>query len=471
MTDPEEFRKYAHEMVDWIADYYRDIEQYPVKSQVAPGDIYRSLPDTPPDEGESFADIFKDFENIIMKGITHWQHPSFHAYFNANTSFPSILGEMLTAALGAQCMIWETSPAAAELEEKVMEWLKMAMGLPAEWSGVIQDTASTSSLCALLSARERASGFQINKEGFKGQQTMTCYCSTEAHSSIEKAARIAGFGSSHLRLIEVDENLAMVPARLEDMIRTDLDNGFKPVCIIGAAGTTGTLAVDPLPELGSIAEQYGCWFHVDAAYLGNVGILPEKRVLLKGLEMADSYVFNPHKWMFTNFDLSAYFVKNRDTLIRTFELTPEYLKTKSDNRVNNYKDWGIQLGRRFRALKLWFVIRSFGLGGIREKFRSYIRLADYFKNWLVEDDRFEIVAPAELNVICFRYNPGNMDERQLDEVNARILQNINNSGKAYITHTKIREVYVIRFVVGQTNVCQRHMDAFIELLSQTVDRI
>ncbi len=469
MTDPEEFRKHAYHLVDWITDYYKEIEKYPVKSQVIPGEIYDALPDAPPESGESFECIFKDFETIIMKGITHWQHPGFHAYFNANTSFPSILGEILTAALGAQCMVWDTSPAAAELEEKVMSWLKSAMDLPPEWSGVIQDTASTATLCALLSARERASGFRINQDGFSEQPVMTCYCSTEAHSSVEKAARIAGFGSKQLRLIQVDENMAMLPGKLEDCIRTDLGKGLKPTCVVAAAGTTGTLAVDPLRAVGSIAKEYGLWFHVDAAYLGSVGLLPEKRTLLDGIELADSYVFNPHKWMFTNFDLSAYFVKDRDALIRTFELTPEYLKTKANKRVNNYKDWGVQLGRRFRALKLWFVIRAFGLEGIREKFREHIRLSDYTKCWLEGHGGFEIMAPVELNVICFRYNPGNMDIDRLNQVNAEILQKINATGKAYITHTKIRGMYVIRFVVGQTNVLQQHIDAFIELLAQTVN--
>jgi aromatic-L-amino-acid decarboxylase len=468
MTDPEEFRRHAHRLVDWMADYYKHIERFSVKSNVQPGEIFGAIPDSPPASPEAFDDIFRDFEQLVLPGITHWQHPGFHAYFNANTSFPSILGEMLTATLGAQCMLWETSPAATELEEKIMEWLKEAFGLPSHWSGVIQDTASTATLCALLSARERITNFQSNALGIAADAKLTGYCSSEAHASVIKGAKIAGYGDRNVRRIDVDHGLAMDAKLLEETVQRDLDNGFTPAFIVAAAGTTGTLALDPLKEAGEIARKYGIWYHVDAAYLGNAGILPEYRHALEGIEAADSYVFNPHKWLFTNFDLSAYFVKDRETLIRTFELTPEYLKTGHGQQVNNYKDWGIQLGRRFRALKLWFVLRSFGLNGIREKFREHIRLAKYFHDWLERHADFELMAPRTLNVVCFRYNPGGLPETVLDETNSDILHRINATGKAYITHTKVKNRYTIRFVVGQSSVELKHIQSFIQLLEEIV---
>ncbi len=472
MNDIEEFRKEAHRVVDWMADYFRNIEKYPVKSKVKPGEVYRQLPLSPPEDGESFPEIMDDFNRIIMPGITHWQHPSFHAYFNANTSFPSILGEMLTATLGAQCMIWDTSPAAAELEELVMNWLKQMMGLPPEWHGVIQDTASTSTLVALLTARERHTGFGINKRGFSGQGNMMVYCSREAHSSIEKAVKIAGFGSENLRKIEVDDAFAMIPEKLEEQILNDLKAGLTPLCVVAAAGTTSTLAMDPLRPIGEICQKHNLWYHIDAAYAGNTALLPEKRPLLDGLELADSYVFNPHKWMLTNFDLSAYFVRDKEALISTFEILPEYLKTRSASRTNNYRDWGIQLGRRFRALKLWFVIRSYGVNGIREMFRKHIALAEYFKDYLEKDGRFEVLAPVEFNLVCFRYLPANVsDEDGINRFNAKILEAVNDTGNAYVTHTKLNGKYTIRFVAGQTRIEKEHVDKFIGLLRDVIEQV
>lgn len=472
MKDIEEFREHAHHIVDWMVDYFKEIEKYPVKSKVKPGEVLNLLPPAPPEKGEDFKAIMDDFDSIIMPGVTHWQHPSFHAYFNANTSFPSILGEMLTAALGAQCMIWDTSPAATELEELVMNWLKQMMCLPAEWHGVIQDTASTSTLVSLLTAREKFTSFHINREGFTGQNRMVVYCSQEAHASIEKAVRIAGFGSDYLRKIEVDDAFAMIPEKLEQQILNDLNAGFTPLSVIAAAGTTSTLAMDPLRPIGKICRKYGLWYHIDAAYAGNTALLPEKRPLFDGLELADSYVFNPHKWMFTNFDLSAYFVRDKEALISTFEILPEYLKTRSANQTNNYRDWGIQLGRRFRALKLWFVIRSYGVKGIREAFRKHIALTEYFKDHLEKDGRFEILAPVEFNLVCFRYLPGNIsDENGINRFNAKILEAINDTGEAYVTHTRLNGKYTIRFVAGQTRVKKEHVDKFIGLLNEVIGQV
>ena len=472
MTDPEEFRKHAHQLVDWISDYYENIESYPVKSMVQPREVFRELPDNPPEQAEPFDWIFKDFEAHIMKGITHWQHPGFFAYFNANTSFPSLLGEMLTSALAAQCMIWDTSPAAAELEEKTMEWLKKMHALPKGWHGVIQDTASSATLCALLTAREKATDFTVNKKGLFNQEIFRVYCSEQAHSSVEKAAKIAGFGRENLVKIPVDSKYAMRVDQLENSIESDIALGLKPLSVVGACGTTSSLAFDPLRAIGEVCKNHGLWFHVDAAMAGSAAILPEKRWILDGVELADSYVFNPHKWMFVNFDCSAYFVKDKEALIRTFEILPEYLKTKNTAETNNYRDWGIPLGRRFRALKLWFVIRSFGLEGIREKFRKHIALSLYFESKLSANGNFEILAPTDLNLVCFRVRPNNIvDEEKLDALNATILENLNHSGKVYLTHTRLNGRYTLRASIGQTNVEKRHVDMLFSLLLDEIDKI
>lgn len=466
----EEFRKNGYKLIDWIADYYENIEQLPVKSQVKPGEIFDSLPRDAPDVKDDFDDILGDFDAKIMKGITHWQNPSFFAYFNANTSFPSILGELLTSAIGAQCMIWDTSPAAAELEEKVCNWVKKACGLPESWEGVIQDTASTATLCALLMARERHSNYMINKYGFHAGSKYIIYCSSEAHSSVEKGMKIAGFGSDQIRKIEVDETFAMIPAKLNRQIISDLEKGLNPLCVVSAVGTTGSHAIDPVRAISEVCKMYDLYHHVDAAHAGNAAILPEHQGLIDGLELADSYVFNPHKWMFTNFDCSLFYAKEKEVLVKTFEILPEYLKTDSPaSQVNDYRDWGIQLGRRFRALKLWFVLRSYGLEGIRSKFREHIGLAKYFEQQLEQDGRFELLAPVPLNLVCFRYTPEGEDSlERLNELNKNLEQKINDSGKAYITHTKLDEKYTLRVCIGQTNVEKRHVDGLLGLLKEHV---
>ncbi len=451
-------------MVDWIADYYKNIEAYPVKSQVEPGHIFNALPEHAPDEPENFKTVFQDFQQLILPGITHWQSPSFFAYFNANTSFPSIVGEMLTAALGTQCMIWETSPAAAELEEKMALWLQQMLHLPAHWHGVIQDGASTASLCAILTARERHSDFTINRQGCKGMHTHRWYASEQAHASIEKALKIAGVGSDNLVKIPVDDDYAMLPDMLEMAIAHDLAAGLAPVGVVAAIGTTGTLAIDPLQEIAKITQKYALWLHVDAALAGNAAILPECRHWFAGLQHADSFVFNPHKWLFTNFDLSMYYVRDRDSLIRTFSILPEYLKTERDAQVNNYRDWGIQLGRRFRALKLWFVIRHYGVRGLQAKLRQHIALASRFARQLTQHEAFELLAPVHANLVCFRYAPAGKTAEQLNDLNKRLLKAINKSGQAYISATTLRGVYTLRASIGQTHVEQRHIDDLLALL-------
>jgi aromatic-L-amino-acid decarboxylase len=464
----EQFRLHAHDLVDWMADYLANVRDYPVKSQVEPRQIADALPEHPPTSSEPFAAIFADFEKIIMPGMTHWQHPSFFGYFPANSSAPSVLAEMLTATLGAQCMVWQTSPAAAELEERVMQWLGEMIGLPPTFTGVIQDTASTATLCSILTAREKFSDFGINERGFGDNNKFTLYCSTETHSSIEKAVKIAGFGRRQLRKIQVDDNFALDPVSLERAIVRDIAAGFRPLCVISTLGTTGSLAIDPIRPIGEICRRYNIWLHVDAAMAGTALVLPEFRWMSDGLELADTFVFNPHKWMLTNFDCSAYFVKDKEALVRTFEILPEYLKTPEGSRVNNYRDWGIPLGRRFRALKLWFVIRTYGVAGIQSILRNHIRMAQSLAAQIRITPDFELLAPTPVNLICFRLHPRNIDNpATLNQLNERLESTLNASGKLFLTHTKLRDAYALRLVIGQTQVTQADVDAAWALIQET----
>jgi aromatic-L-amino-acid decarboxylase len=450
----DEFRRFGHEIVDWIADYFQNVGNYPVLSPLGPGDVKKELPAEPPEAPETMEAVLKDFETVIMPGITHWQHPGWFAYFPANNSPASVLAEMLTAGLGVQGMIWRTSPAAAELEEVVMGWLGDMIGLPGDWAGVIQDTASTATLCALLTAREKATGFESNS--FGPTRNLTVYASEEAHSSVEKGVKIAGFGKMNLRGIPTDDKLAMVPAELEAAVVRDKGAGLVPACVVATVGTTSSGAVDPLPAIGEVCRRHGLHLHVDAAYAGTAALLPEKRWILDGVGSADSLVFNPHKWMLTNFDCSAYFVKDPAALVRTFEVHPEYLKTGVDAEVKNYRDWGIQLGRRFRALKLWFVIRSYGVRGLQAMVREHIRLAGLFKEWVVADPSFELLAPVDLSLVCFRFNDGRRPA-ELDDLNRLLLDKVNASGRVYLTHTSLRGRFTIRLVVGQRTTEERQV--------------
>ncbi len=463
----QNFDDSSKEILKWVSEYLNTVEKYPVKSLVKHHEIFNQLPDTAPSAPEDFKHIFNDFRNIIMPGITHWQSPDFFAYFPANSSVPSILAEMLTSALGAQCMKWETSPSAAELEEKVMIWLRDMIGLPKDFTGVIQDTASTSTLASIITAREYLSDYRINKEGFSGNEKYRVYCSTETHSSIEKAVKIAGIGRDNLVKVAVDENFALIPAELEKAIENDLQSGYKPLCVVAALGTTGTTAIDPLNEISALKKKYNFWLHVDAAYLGTALLLPEYRWMIEGIEEADSFVFNPHKWMFTNFDCSAYFIKDKNALLNTFEIIPEYLKTRSDDVANNYCDWGIPLGRRFRALKLWFVIRSFGVEGLKEKVKYHLKLAEDLYDKISLDKNFEILAPLNANVVCFRYKPENIkDENTINDINENLMHKLNNSGKIFLTHTKLKGKFTLRMVIAQTNVEERNVNNAWKLIKQ-----
>jgi len=468
VVEIEDFRKEAHRLVDWMADYLQDIRTYPVKSRVEPREVIEQLPEGPPENAESFESIMADFNDIIIPGITHWQHPSFFAYFPANSSPPSILAEMLTSTLAAQCMVWQTSPAAAELEERVLQWLGRMIGLPLDFTGVIQDTASTATLCSILSARERLTDFAINRTGLFNARPMAVYCSTETHSSIEKDVKIAGLGADNLRTIDVDENFAMVPEVLEKQIRTDIAEGIQPLCVIATLGTTSTTAIDPIKKIGNICKLHNIWLHVDAAYSGTALLLPEMRWMSEGVELADTFVFNPHKWMFTNFDCSAYFVKDPSVLVRTFEILPEYLKTAETSRVNNYRDWGIPLGRRFRALKLWFVIRTYGVSGLRAMIRRHIEWARELADKIENHPDFEILAPLSVNLICFRYHPQGIDDTTtLNDLNERLLNELNHSGKLYLSHTKLHGNYTLRFVASQTQVEKEDITRAWELIKKT----
>ncbi len=466
----EDFRKSAHEFVDWMADYMENVTEFPVKSQVKPGDIKSQLPNSPPPEGEPMDDIFNDFKKIILPGITHWQHPSFHAYFPGNSSKPSVLAEMLTSTLGVQAMIWNTSPSAAELEEQIMEWFKKMMGFPKDWTGSIQNGASDSTLNAILTAREKISNFTTNNVGITSNK-LRVYCSGQAHSSLDKAMAIAGLGKNNLVKIEVDESFALKVNVLEKAIIKDMAHGLTPLMVIAAIGTTGTTAIDPLEQIGIITDRHNLWLHIDAALAGTALILPNMRWICKGLEKADSLVFNPHKWMFTNFDASVYFVKDKNALINSFSEAPEYLKTKEDQQVTNYRDWGVPLGRRFRALKLWFVIRSFGVKGLQEKIKLHLDLSTEFKNRIVESDKFKLMAPVHLNTICFRYENPNLSKEKLNSINKKLLDSINISGKVYLTHTKLNDWFTIRMVISQTNVKKQHAKMAINLINNTLATI
>ncbi len=456
--DPEGFRRYGHQVIDWVADYLRDVSRYPVLPPVEPGEIRRRLPLAPPEHAEPMEAILRDFQEIILPGVTHWNHPRFFAYFPANNSGPSILGEVLSAALAVNGMVWQSCPAATELEEVVMDWLRQLLDLPETFRGVIQDTASTATLCALLCARERATGFGTNRGGcFTAGVPLRVYASGEAHSSVEKDARIAGYGSENLVQVGVDDVLAMDPSDLERRIRADIARGLRPACVVATVGTTSSTALDPLGPIAEIAARHRMWMHVDAALAGSAAMLPEYRHILAGVERVDSFCFNPHKWLFTNFDCSAFFCRDPQTLVSTFAIHPEYLKTAVDQQVINYRDWGIALGRRFRALKLWFVLRQFGAEGLRARLREHLALAQEFKAWVESQPELELLAPVPLNTICFRHNPGSLDEAGLERHNARLLERINAGGRIFMTHTKLRGQYCLRVSIGQTETRREHV--------------
>jgi aromatic-L-amino-acid/L-tryptophan decarboxylase len=467
--NPDDFRRHGHQLVDWMADYMRDVGTLPVTPAVRPGDILRQLPASPPETGEPFDTLFQDFTRIIVPGMTHWNHPGWFAYFPANNSPPSVLAEMLTATLGAQCMSWATSPAATELEQVTMEWLRQMLGLPEGFTGVIQDTASTATLVALLSARERATHNAAGVSGLAGSGArLTVYASSEAHSSVDKGVKLAGYGLEQLRRVPVDQAYALMPNALDQMIAADRKAGLVPACVVATVGTTSSTAIDPLPRIGEICRRHGVWLHVDAAYAGTAAMVRELRHLFDGVEQADSFVFNPHKWMLVNFDCSAYFVRDRDALLQTFEIAPEYLRTAEDREVVNFRDWGIQLGRRFRALKLWFVIRSYGVEGLRGMIRKHVALASDLAGQIEADPGFELMAPVRFGLVCFRCRPEGYNETDagLDELNSRVLARVNATRRVHLTHTRLGGRYVIRMAIGQRLTERAHVQSAWNLVRQ-----
>ncbi|WP_233377809.1 pyridoxal-dependent decarboxylase [Maribellus sp. CM-23] len=467
---PEQFREEGKKIIDWIADYYENIEKYPVLSQVKPGEILSSLPENPPFHGEAMSAMMKDLDEKIMPGITHWQSPHFYAYFPSNTSFPSILGDLVSSGLGVQGMIWATSPAATEVETRVLDWLAQAMGMPEKFmsgstgGGVIQDTASTSALTAVIAARERATKFESNETGVR--QKLVAYISTQTHSSLEKAIKMAGIGKANLRLIEVDAQFAMRPELLDEQIRKDKQAGLLPFFVCGALGTTSSNAIDPLRKIGEIAQKENCWFHIDGAMSGTAMLCPEFRHFMEGVELADSFVFNPHKWMFTNFDCDVFWVGNRNELIHTFSILPEYLKNKAteSGAVFDYRDWHVQLGRRFRSLKLWFVIRHYGIEGLQFHIRKHVELSEKFTQWIKESDNFELFVEPPLNLVCFRHKKG-------DDFNMKLMNTINEKGKIFFTHTKLNNQVVLRMSIGQTHTELQHVEEAWNIISDTARKL
>ncbi|MGH9372393.1 MAG: pyridoxal phosphate-dependent decarboxylase family protein [Vicinamibacterales bacterium] len=450
--DPEAFRREAHRIADWIADYLANPERYPVLSAVRPGAIRDALPRSAPEQGESFDDIFADFERILLPGITHWNHPNFYAYFAISGSAPGVLAEFLSAALNVQAMLWRTSPAATELEEVTLAWLRRLVGLPDAFEGVIYDTASISTLHALAAAREQAAA-DVRTRGLAGRFDLSqfrVYCSEHAHSSVDKAVILLGLGHESLRRIEADAEFRMRPEALAAAIDEDTRAGCQPMAVVATVGSTSTTSVDPVGAIAAICAREKLWLHVDAAYAGVAAMIPEYSWILRDAASADSVVLNPHKWLFTPFDLSVLYCRRMDVVRAAFSLTPEYLKTGEAGSVRNLMDTGIQLGRRFRALKLWMVLRHFGADGLRARLAEHMRLARLFAAWVHDSADFEITAPVPFSVVCFR-------ARGTDELNQALLERLNGSGELFLSHTKLNGRYTLRLAIGNLHTTESHV--------------
>jgi aromatic-L-amino-acid decarboxylase len=454
---PSEFRRLGHAAIDWVADYYERVESLPVLSRVRPGDIRAELPASPPERGEPFEVVLKDLSELILPGITHWQSPNFFAYFPANASGPAILGDLISSGFGVQGMLWSTSPACTELETHVLDWMAEMLDLPqcfrstGSGGGAIQDSASSAALCALIAARERATGLASNERGCDGR--LTAYTSSQAHSSIEKGVKVAGIGRANLRMIDVDNALAMRPEQLARQIDEDRRAGRVPFFVAATIGTTSSNGMDPIRAVGRICRDQGLWLHVDGAMAGTAALCPEFRHLQDGLDLADSYCFNPHKWMFTNFDCDCFYVADRKSLIQALSILPEYLRNQAteSGAVIDYRDWQVPLGRRFRALKLWFVIRHYGVEGLRHHVRRHVALAREFARWVQTAPRFELAVDPPLNLVCFRHRGG-------DELNQALMDRLNGSGDLFLTHTRMQDRLTLRMCIGQTQTERRHVE-------------
>lgn len=461
------FRRYGYEIVDWIAGYFEQIEKYPVLSQIEPGWLKDNLPASAPKTGEDFDKILADLNKLILPAVTHWNHPNFHGLFSTSTSSVGVFGEMLSAAFDMKAMLWRTSPASTELEEVTLDWLRRMMGLPDVFEGIIYDTASVSTMHAIAAARERA-GLDIRERGMSGRSDLPMlrvYCSEHVHSSIDKSMITLGLGINSLRKIAADGIYAMRPEMLARAIEEDIAAGIKPICVVPTIGTTSSTSIDPVAEIAEICDRYGLWMHVDAAYAGPAAILPEYREKFTGWERADSIVVNPHKWLFTPFDLSILYCRDLGALKQAFSLIPEYLKTSEKDDVKNGMDYGIQLGRRFRALKLWLVLRYFGREGLQNRIREHCRLARLFASWIEASDDFEMMAPVTFALCCFRAKGRNADE-DADTLNERLMNAVNASGEAYLSHTKLNGNLALRLSVGSIRVEARHIEKVWHLLNK-----
>jgi aromatic-L-amino-acid decarboxylase len=470
----DEFRRFGHELIDWIADYFDRIEDLPVLAQIEPGDLKAQLRATPPEQGDPMETIIADVDKLIVPALTHWSHPSFFAYFATSTSAAGIFGELLTAAFDNKAMLWRTSPASTELEEVVLDWLRQMMGLDKGMTGIIYDTASVSSMHAIAAAREGVE-LRIREEGMSGRPDLPLlrvYVSEHAHSSVEKGVITLGLGQRGLRKIPTDAEFRMDARALAAAINEDKRDGFLPFCVVATVGTTSTSSIDPVAEIVPICERHAMWLHVDAAYAGSAAIVPELRHVLKGCERADSLVVNPHKWLFTPFDLSVLYCRHLDLLRRAFSLVPEYLRTPEQDQVRNGSDYGVQLGRRFRSLKLWMVIRYFGVEGLIARIREHCRLAQLFASWVEESADWELMAPTPLALVCFRARPqlitaNEIDlQRRLDVLNEAIMHGVTGTGKALLSHTKLNDKITLRLSIGNIRTTEKHVRQVWELLNE-----
>ncbi len=467
---PELFRQYGHQIVDWLTDYFSSEERYPVLSRARPGEIRQALPEAAPHAGEDMDAILRDFEQIILPGITHWNHPSFFAYFSITGSAPGVLAEMLAAGLNVNAMLWRTSPAATELEETVLAWLRALLGLPESFEGVIYDTASISSLVAIAAARE-ATGLDVRHKGLAGRldlPRLRLYCSEQAHSSIEKDAITLGIGQEGVRKIPTDAEFRMDASALQSAVEEDLTDGWRPFCVVATVGTTSTTSIDPVPAIATLCERHGLWLHVDAAYGGVAAIVPEMRWIMEGVERADSVVVNPHKWLFTPVDLSAFYCRRLDVVKNAFSLVPEYLRTSEGDEVRDYMNYGPQLGRRFRALKLWFVLRTFGRDGIILRLRRHIELAQTFASWIATDPQWELMAPTPFSTVAFRAKPHEVSDADLNRLNEAVEARVNGTGEAFLAHTVLNGNVALRVAIGNLRTEERHIQRVWELLREAL---
>jgi aromatic-L-amino-acid decarboxylase len=468
--DPEEFRRAGHQLIDWIADYRARVASLPVRSAVEPGAVRARLPAAPPDRPEPFDALYRDLEEIIVPALSHWQHPSFFGYFPSNGELSSVLGDYLSTGLGVLGLSWQSSPALSEVEETVTDWMRQMLGLSAAWSGVIQDTASTSTLVALLCARERASAYSLSRGGLQaGTRPLIIYVSRHAHSSVQKAALLTGIGAEHLRFIDTDGEYAMLPDALARAIEADVAAGAVPCAVVGTTGTTTTTAFDPLRAIGEIAERHGAWLHVDAAMAGSAMILPEQRGLWDGIELADSLVVNPHKWLGAAFDCSLYYVRDAQHLVRVMSTNPSYLQTAADAQVKNLRDWGLPLGRRFRALKLWCLIREQGVAGLQARLRRDLDNARWLAGEVANAPNWRVLAPVKLQTVCVRHEPPGLDGDALDRHTQDWAERVNRSGEAYVTPAVLDGRWMVRVSIGALATERPHVESAFALMRREAE--